>query len=567
MTHAAGTRAICAFACFYLVMGLWFIKDKSPVFDEPIHFYAGYTYLARGDFDMSRELPPLSKEIAVLPVYALARLRVIRPPNFMLATENTEAGLDLLARSPLSAATMLALGRVPMLIIGVLTVLLAARWASGLWGMPAAVVAAGLAATEPTLIAHGSLVTPDIALTFFFALTFYLAWAYREEPSLLRFVLAGIALGAALGSKFSAFVALPALAAIVVADAASGAWVVPWRHRLPGTGWRHSCFEGALFLTGLCIIAALTLVCIYAVHGIGAWRDGLADQLHHAAQGHMAYLWGRYATHGWWYYFPLAFALKTPILTLAAIVAAVALPYVGAPFRRPDALFLGVPALFLLLAMMWGGINIGIRYILPVYPFVLVAASRIATFAPRRAALMPALLSAILAWNVAATLRLAPHFLAAGNAIAGGPLGIPRFLSDSNVDWGQDLIGLKRYMDHEGIPSLYLAYFGNFRPADYGIEFQNVPSFGPGDIGHVATASATDLLAISVTNLYGVYLADHDLYAWLRAKTPIATIGYSIYVYDLADDRASHCRLADAYAATGAEAPYEALERRKCVRS
>jgi hypothetical protein len=566
MTHAAGMRMICAFAGFYLAMGLWFITSKSPAFDEPIHFYAGYTYLARGDFDMSRELPPLSKEIAALPVYALARLRVIPPPNFMLPAENPMAGLDLLARSPLSPATMLALGRVPMLIIGVLTVLLVARWAYRLWGMPAAVIAGGLAVTEPTLIAHGSLITPDIALSFFFALTFYLTWAYGEEPSLRRFALAGIALGAALGSKFSAFVALPALAAIVAADTASGAWVVPWRRRLPGAERRHPWLEAALFLTGLCAIAALTLVCIYAVHGIGSWRDGLRDQLHHAAQGHMAYLWGRYATHGWWYYFPLAFALKTPTLTLAAILAAIALPRAGVPLRRRDALFLGLPPLFLLLAMMWGGINIGIRYILPVYPFLLVAASRVATFVPRPAALMPAMLSAVLAWNVAATLWLAPHFLAAGNAIAGGPLGIPRFLSDSNVDWGQDLVGLKRYMDRERIPSLYLAYFGIVRPADYGIEYQYLPSFGSGDIGHGLTPSATDLLAISVTNLYGVYLADHDLYAWLRAKAPIATIGYSIYVYDLAGDRESHCRLADAYAASH-EARYEALERRKCARS
>jgi hypothetical protein len=84
-------------------------------------------------------------------------------------------------------------------------------------------------------------------------------------------------------------------------------------------------------------------------------------------------------------------------------------------------------------------------------------------------------------------------------------------------------------------------------PADYGVRYQYLPSFGSGDVDYVRTESVTDLLAISVTNLYGVYLGDQDPYAWLRAKEPIATIGYSIYIYDLAGDRESHCRLADVY--------------------
>lgn len=215
---------------------------------------------------------------------------------------------------------------------------------------------------------------------------------------------------------------------------------------------------------------------------------------------------------------------------------------------------------------MWGGIDIGIRYILPVYPFLLVAASRLSTFFPRPVPLMPAILLGTLAWNGFTTVFLAPHFLAAANAIAGGPLGIPRFLSDSNIDWGQDLAELKRYMDREQIPSLYLAYFGIVRPSDYGIRYQYLPSFGSDDPGDVLPPSARDLLAISVTNLYGVYLADHDLYAWLRAKAPMATIGFSIYVYDLTTDRESHCRLADVYAAAH-EPGYETLERRKCAAS
>jgi dolichyl-phosphate-mannose--protein O-mannosyl transferase len=348
MAHTAGTALICAFVCFYVTMGAWFIARNSPTFDEPMHYYAGYTYLARGDFDISRELPPLSKEIAALPAYLLSRLHVIPPPRFVTPDENPMAGLDLLYSSRISSGAMLALGRLPMLLIGVLTLLLIARWAYRLWGMPAAIVASGLAVTEPTLVAHGSLITPDIALTFFFTLSFYLAWTYPEDPSLRRFLLTGIALGAALGSKFSAIVALPALVALAMVDVSTRGWVVPWRCRLTAHRRLHPYGEAAVFLVCIFGIAALTVVCIYAVHGIGSWRDGLIDQMRHASKGHLAFFWGRYSTHGWWYYFPVAFALKTPVLTLAAILASLALFRIGMPLRKREALFLLVPPLLLL---------------------------------------------------------------------------------------------------------------------------------------------------------------------------------------------------------------------------
>ena len=207
--------------------------------------------------------------------------------------------------------------------------------------------------------------------------------------------------------------------------------------------------------------------------------------------------------------------------------------------------------------------DIGVRYILPIYPFLLVLASRLATFRPPP--LVAVLMAIAIAWNAANVIRLAPHFLAAGNAIAGGPIGLARCLSDSNVDWGQALGELKRYMDRERVPALYLSYFGTARPSDYGIRYQYIPSFSGEDPGQVLSPSDKPILAISVTNLHGVYLADHDLYGWLRAKTPIATVGYAIYVYDLSDDPEAHCRLAGAYGRYN-EWRYQAIERARCGR-
>jgi len=561
---AAGRTVIAGFLCFFLAMGLWFTAGNSQTFDEPLYYYSGYAHLSQGDFSVNRAHPPLSKQIAALPLYLLSRLHVIAPPRFAALAGNPTAAPDFLYRSPLSFSTLLFLGRVPMLFLGFLTILLIARWSYRIWGMPAAILGSGLAVTEPTLIAHSSLITPDIATTFFVVLLSYLLWEYTQSASLPRFLLAGIALGAALGSKFSAIIALAALIAIAAMDAPSGGWVLPWRHRLPAKDRWHPYAEMPLMLSYLCAIALLTLLFLYAFHGLSLWRDGLVDQLTHVSGGHPAFFLGRHSTTGWWYYFPVAFALKTPVLTLAAIVASLVLCRAGLPLRRREALFLLVlPALWLL-TMMWGGVDVGIRYLLPMYPFLFLVASRLSTFSFRPRLLMPAILLTTIAWNAVGTLALAPHFLASASVIAGGPSGLARFLSDSNVDWGQDLAGLKRYMDRERIPSLYLSYFGTARPSDYGIRYQAIPPVFVHDARRERRPpSAPDILAISVTNLHGVYVTDHDLYAWLRESRPVTTIGYSIHVYDLSGIPGAHCRLADIYAATG-EREYQRIERTKC---
>lgn len=557
-----GRVAVGALLAFFLGMGGWFIAESSATFDEPIHYYAGYAYLERGDFAVSFEIPPLSKQLSALPLFLLAKLHLVAPPRFRTLGETASAMDPPATLPPESDPALLALGRLPMLLLGAVTVLLVARWTSRLWGTGAAVVATGLAVTEPTLIAHSGVIKGDIALTCFLFGLFFALWAYREHGGVAAVVCAGVMLGAALGTKQTALIAFPAIALIALFDR-DPAWVLPWRRGLPPAHRRHRVVEIGTLLLLLTAVAALVLVVLYAGHGVHFWTDGLSHQIEVGTRGQPSFLLGRHSTNGWWYYFPVAFALKTPTLTLAVIVASLVFWRREQRLRRPEALFLLIPPALVLAAMSWSRIDIGVRYLLPAYPFLLVLAARVATFRPRP--LVGVLLAAVLAWNAGQTVRLAPHFLAAGNVIAGGPMGIARALSDSNVDWGQGLAGLRRYMDREGIPGLYLSYFGTVPPSDYGIRYQYLPAFGSEDTGYVLPRSARPLLAISVTNLYGVYLADQDLYAWLRTEEPIATIGYAIYVYDLSRDPRLYCRLAETYERYG-ESRYAALERARCPR-
>jgi hypothetical protein len=177
----------------------------------------------------------------------------------------------------------------------------------------------------------------------------------------------------------------------------------------------------------------------------------------------------------------------------------------------------------------------------------------------------PLVLGIPLLLTVLSTTRAAPHHLAYFNEAAGFPQSIwkggsgfgYRYLGDSNVDWGQDLRGLSRYMKDEGIPMIYLSYFGNVPPEVYGIRFQYAPAYGflarPA-IDVLPPGTDPELFAISVYNLQGVHFKDRTLYDWLRWREPVAKIGNSIFVYDVTGDAKSHFRLAQAY---WTEGPWE----------
>ena len=138
------------------------------------------------------------------------------------------------------------------------------------------------------------------------------------------------------------------------------------------------------------------------------------------------------------------------------------------------------------------------------------------------------------------TLRIHPHYLAYFNELAGGPDGGWRYLVDSNLDWGQDLPGLRRYLEAHGIQEIYLSWFGSAYPEHYGISYRALPGYphnqGPPEkFAFNPYAPAPGVYAISATNLQGVVFADHDLFAWFRARQPEAKIGHSMFIYTIPD--------------------------------
>jgi hypothetical protein len=171
-------------------------------------------------------------------------------------------------------------------------------------------------------------------------------------------------------------------------------------------------------------------------------------------------------------------------------------------------------------------VDIGERYLLPVYPFVFILAAAAITRTTWRGALpVGAVLAAML---VIESASIYPHYLAFFNFAVGGPNAGPRYLLDSNLDWGQDLRNLRDDWIARGRPKLCLLYFGTALPEYYGLKHEEVPR-----TGQVAQREAVDCIAaVSATPLYDLYLDPGDM-QWLRERQPMAKIGYSIYLYDL----------------------------------
>ncbi|HUP04451.1 MAG TPA: hypothetical protein VMU19_10705, partial [Bryobacteraceae bacterium] len=262
-----------------------------------------------------------------------------------------------------------------------------------------------------------------------------------------------------------------------------------------------------------------------------AFLVGIYAVFEHNFKGHTSYLLGLRSDTGWWYYFPVVFAVKS---TIAALVATVFVLAAGIRrgFRAWPIMAIGFvfPPLLYFLASMNSGINIGMRHILPIYPFLYAGAAALVATANFR-----------WRWGLAAALGLlqivecasiAPDYLAFFNALAGGPGNGPHYLADSNIDWGQDVKKLVHWLDAHGTRRARVYYFGNAQLRYYGIQELGYPTARD----QRGWDEIDDYCVASVTPLLGNYAPLEDL-AQLRLREPIAKVGWSMYVYDLRKTR------------------------------
>jgi hypothetical protein len=421
-------------------------------------------------------------------------------------------------------------------VVAALSALLAlAVWvvASHTFGRSAGMLALALYAFDPLVVAHAGLATLDLGVTAaIFAAVCAAAWALEPGPW-SRVALAGLLLGAALSVKVSALLAVPVVGLLALA---------PW------LGGRGDETLRPRLVRAAAIIALAAVACSLAClpEGPSAWWRAFDLQLQHAEAGHPSYALGAYSTAGWWWYFPVAWAVKTPVPLLLA-TAAGAVGLAAGARRRPvvAAAVLGVPAL-LLVVLLVARICIGVRYLLPATPFLAVAGGAALQQVWRRRA-GPLLAGGLLLWLAAGTLAVHPAELAYANELAGGPARLYLHLSDSNVDWGQDLPALADELHGRKLRRLWLDYFGPGLPAAHGIpDYRLVRGYNLGEHprGDGPDPEGADLIAVSAFHLLDVAYPDHSLHRWLRDRKPVAFPGHSIALYDLTGDAEAYRQLA-----------------------
>ena len=539
----------------FFAQGIFFIRANSQTVDEATHLAAGYSYLATRDFRLDPEHPSFIKELQALPLFLMYRLPFNPNPQQWRDGDSYRIGRDFLYKSIISADQMLAWSRLPNLFLGVVLVVLIGWWAYRLWGSLAAMLAIALASLEPNLVAHSSLVTTDIGVTLFIFLAVYLLWEYVNSPTWARLTATGICTGMAVVSKFSGLLLIPIIITIVVLLFIGGNRPVLLPLKENPKSLRNKLFDSAAALLLIFFFAFLTIPPVYFFQGFATWLSGLQLLLNIMEEGRPAFFLGTYSYEGWWSYFLIVFLIKTPICTIALVIASLALYKAGSILRWREAVFLLVPVILLFASTSQSKLAIGIRHILPVYPFLFVLASRLATVQFRRRWLTPLLVGAAVVFTGISSVRTAPHQLAYFNEIVGGPDRGYYYLSDSNLDWGQDLKGLKAYMEREKLPIIYLSYFGTAPPDYYGIRYQYIAGKGtlewPPPSNKVPADATRKILAISVYNLQDVSRPGDPLFRWLWVREPTAKIGYSIFVYDLTNDPEGLIKLEEIYVKAG----------------
>ncbi len=562
------TIILCAFAVAFIALTVGSYTQKSATVDEPQHLTAGYTVLRLHDYRIDPEHPPLLRMWAALPLLAMPGVRIDTNVASWSTADQWEFSHHFLYEVN-DADRLLYRARFMTVVLGILLGILVFCWARELFGFWTAATILALYCVEPNILAHSSLVTTDLGMACFSFGALYFLW--RTTRKLTGGNVAGVAAFFALAqvSKFSALLLGPIVLVLLVVRVLRA---TPWPCPLAEGAELHSRL--AKMSASLALVAIMTIASYAAVWAAYGFRYGpitlshdlllvrentrflqsvrpvthVADWLdtHRLvpdayaksfilsqvkAQHRTAYLAGQSSRTGWWYYFPAAFLVKTPLTILLLLFCGLAL-LIQAPTRwKADAAFLVLPpAIFLGLAMM-AHLNIGLRHILPIYPFVLLIAGVTLDDiqAKWRAGLL--LFPVVLASVELATVY--PHCLAFFNQIIGGPGNGHRVLLDSNIDWGQDLKPLKRWMDANRVDRINLSYFGNADPAYYGIHCAYLPGSPSFAASRITDPQLPGYVAVSVQNLHDIRHDPPapDFYTPLLERTPAAVIGYSIYVY------------------------------------
>jgi hypothetical protein len=513
---------------------VWFIHTQSFTYDEPVHVAAGLDAWRNSRFQMWNDHPPLARLWCALPllnekweihVYGL-------PDGFRT---------DQISPDPEALAWR---ARAMNVVFGLTLGLLLWNTARKMFSSGAAILALALFVSSPAVIAHFSLATTDGAATLFIFLTAVFLLRWRASPSLANTICFGVVLGGLPLSKFST----PVILVIALL------WMlILSREEIVSKPWKWNWGKTLIAL----LLALVTVWAGYFLHvsrltlhdhelittfpnrppvvyeGVksnlnfsipvpaGEYLEGFRSLIRHNRFGQIAFFLGRISRRGFKFYFPVAILLKWPIIMLmlfavAAVLAKRKLVHLPSGWW----VMMSFPLVYLGFAI-FSRFDIGDRHVLPIYPFMLLLACSMWEYAKTHRVLARLVVIAVLLQAVD-TLRYAPDYLSYFNVYV-PPMRSYELLSDSNLDWGQGLLALRKYQRSHPDEQISLAYFGSVDPRIYGIQARTLHE----------GERVTGTVVISASNLSGQFLQNPAGYHWVLQYPLKTVLNHSLYVFDV----------------------------------
>ncbi len=581
MPYSSGKKNLAAAAVVCLLAALVAqvsvaIRGQSLTWDEGDHIFSGVEIWRVHDYGYNPEHPPMVKMLGGLPLLGL-HLRMPEPQGRFFKTEAYLDGKAMLyGNGPAHPARELIFrARIVEIVFAVAAALLVFAAGTEMFSLEAGLCALLLFCFEPTLVAHGAYVTTDMAASCTIFGAIYALWRWAVRPTGLRLVVVGLAAGVALAAKHSTVLLAPMIVVLLC-----GEWTRAW--------WVSRASEGAvrrqvrrtalvrilLAIAAIVVIGTTVLWSFYGFRYSGrpaglslspslaeyvaplAGREargilwvarfhllpesylyGLAD-VRSMANGMPSFFMGHVYAHGVWFYFPVLFLIKQTLGMLVLLLLLTPFAIVAGWCANGRALwFLVLPPVLYFAVAMTSHLNIGARHIMPTFVFGCALAGATAAALLRRRRGWAVIAGVLLAAHVGSSLHAYPNGMAYANEAWGGPTQTYRFLSDSNTDWGQQLVATSKYLRDNHISKCWFAYFVDpfVEPKDYGIpcnplptpdtEFSDVAYDVPPVIDGTVLISAGDLnsfeLGSSVLNAYEAF----------RARAPIASIQDGVLVY------------------------------------
>ena len=483
----------------YTILASTSIINKSVTYDEITYVSSGYRIVKLHDYRLNTEHPPLAKILAGLP------LLLINPNIPDYNEDQWTYAHKFFFESGNDADKMLFLARIPFILIGILLGIYVFYFSKELFGVKAGLLSLFLYSLCPNIIAYSQLAITDfLVIAFLFNSSYYL-YKYLNNKDTGSYFLCALYYGLALTSKFTALYLLPFF------------FILPFYHEVKSLEmlkkkvFLKSMFHQLIKMAAILSMAFFILVLSYMFR-LEFYIDGLLKMIGSSSYGRFSYLLGKNYVGNNFLYYPVAFLVKTPFPLIIFV------SYLLFKKREKKDGYLLLPVLLFLVPTFLNRINLGLRHILIIYPFLQVYSGKIANIKFDK----KAIIVLTLVWYLLSSFLNYPHYLSYFNEVSGGPDNGYKYLLDSNIDWGQDAKPLAQYIKKEGITNISIFYFGNDDFQYRGINYSNVNC-----------VPVKGVAAISVNYLIGLKESDAACNKWLREESPYKKIGHTIWLYNI----------------------------------